>query len=63
MTYSTVPSLLDFDDDIFLGTSSSSPVVSETNSSGNRNDPLEGSDSKGMLFDSLIANTIKSPQA
>ncbi|OXU29238.1 hypothetical protein TSAR_007474, partial [Trichomalopsis sarcophagae] len=66
MTYSATPSLLDFDDDIFLGTSSSSPApaVTDVANTGLSNDPLELSDNKGNIFDSLIAaNTSNSPQS
>jgi hypothetical protein len=57
MAYNATPSLLDFDDDIFLGASSSSPVpvVTDVSNSGLSNDPLELSESKANIFDSLIA--------
>lgn len=65
MTYNSSPGLLDFDDDIFLGASSSSPgvpTVTDVTNQGPSSDPIELVDSKGNIFDSLIANNTNSPQ-
>ena len=63
MTYNSAP-LLDFDDDIFLGASSSSPapVVTDVTNTGLGTDPLELTDNKGNIFDSLIANHTNASQ-
>lgn len=65
MQYNTGPNLLDFDDDMFLGPSSTSPASGGTDvaQSGVNNDPLELVDSKGNIFDSLIANNASSTQS
>ncbi|KAJ8670136.1 hypothetical protein QAD02_001395 [Eretmocerus hayati] len=60
MTYNSTPSLLDFDDDMFLGTPSSSPptapTVTDVTNGYSNNDALNHVDDKSNIFDSLIAN-------
>ncbi|XP_011496186.1 PREDICTED: heat shock factor protein 1-like isoform X2 [Ceratosolen solmsi marchali] len=65
MAYNATPSLLDFDDDIFLGASSSPvPVVTDVSNTGLSNDPLELTENKANIFDSLIAaNNTNSSQS
>lgn len=63
MAYSRTPSLLDFDDDIFLGaTTSSPPADANTNTNNIYNaDSLDLEDSKASLLESLAAaNEISS---
>lgn len=63
MTYSATPSLIDFDDEMFLGASSSptAPVVADVTNAGLANELLEPADNKGNMFDSLIAANNTSP--
>ncbi|KAK2580615.1 hypothetical protein KPH14_007729 [Odynerus spinipes] len=54
MAYNPTPSLLDFDDDIFLGATTSSPVTNSTNDVSSNNlytsDPLDLEDNKASLL-------------
>lgn len=57
MTYNTSNLLEDFEDDMFLGASSASPANMVTDGNGGGDlDPLEFTDNKGIIFDSLISN-------
>ncbi|KAG7199313.1 hypothetical protein KM043_018164 [Ampulex compressa] len=59
MAYNPTPSLLDFDDDIFLGGTSSSPITNSSADPSNNlyeSDPLNLEDSKVSLLDSLVSN-------
>lgn len=65
MAYNPAPSLLDFDDDIFLGVSSAaSPGANASNDGATNNlysvDPLDLEDSKASLLESLVGNDANS---
>lgn len=60
MAYNPAPSLLDFDDDIFLGATTSSPVTNSANDVSSSNlyasDPLDLEDNKTSLLESYVGS-------
>ncbi|XP_066599441.1 heat shock factor protein-like isoform X2 [Prorops nasuta] len=62
MAYSSTPTLLDFDDDMFLNDETPSPSTNLTTNNSNNDlctpDPLELGDGKQSLLDSLVNNDI-----
>ncbi|XP_035723602.1 heat shock factor protein 1-like isoform X2 [Vespa mandarinia] len=60
MAYNPAPSLLDFDDDIFLGATTSSPITNSANDVSSSNlyasDPLDLEDNKTSLLESYVGS-------
>lgn len=60
MAYNPTPSLLDFDDDIFLGATTSSPITNSANDVSSNNpytsDPLDLEDNKTSLLESYVGS-------
>ncbi|KAL2751210.1 heat shock factor protein 1-like isoform X4 [Vespula maculifrons] len=60
MAYNPAPSLLDFDDDIFLGPTTSSPITNSANDVSSNNpytsDPLDLEDNKTSLLESYVGS-------
>lgn len=64
MAYNPAPSLLDFDDDIFLGATTSSPGTNSANDAPSNNlytsDPLDLEDNKTSLLESYVGSNENS---